>query len=212
MCRSDSIGSLQSEVMRKSWAASRYHHAAVDKRSTRNVVATAADSHEDAMRAGKVDGIDDVGNSGTLNDQCRVFVDERVVVPSGHIVVRITSTQYPALQTTFEFLDGQVVQVRRFDQLHEVAPFSPWRFVSLVPQCTKMVASQQRTHGRPSGKPLEAVSSQPIGLRTRRSLRALRQGEVRRTHPLRRRVNRASVVEALESTCLVKPPSWPCGR
>jgi hypothetical protein len=30
-------------------------HASVDKSSTRNVVATAADSHEDAMRAGKVD-------------------------------------------------------------------------------------------------------------------------------------------------------------
>src|SRR5829696_8171702 len=100
-------------------------HAAVYKRSPRNIVATAANSQEDAMRAGKVDGIDDVGNSGTLNDQCRVFVDERVVVPSGHIVVRITRTQYPATQTTFKFLDDHVVQVRRFHQLHDAAPFSP---------------------------------------------------------------------------------------
>ena len=78
-------------------------HATVDKRSPRNIVATAADSHKDALRASKVDGIDDVGNSGTLNDQCWVFVDERVVVPSGHIVVLITRTQYPATQTTFKF-------------------------------------------------------------------------------------------------------------
>src|SRR5215218_4222772 len=70
-------------------------HAAVDKCSPRNIVATAADSHKDAMRSGKVDGIDDVGNSGALNDQCWVFVDERIVVPSGHIVVRITRAQYP---------------------------------------------------------------------------------------------------------------------
>jgi hypothetical protein len=70
------------------------------------------------MRAGKVDGIDDVGNPGTLNDQRRVFVDQRVVVPSGHIVVRITRAQYPATQTTFEFLDDQVVQFRRFNSLH----------------------------------------------------------------------------------------------
>jgi hypothetical protein len=36
------------------------------------------------------------------------------------------------MQTTFEFLDGQVVQIRRFDQLHEVAPFPPLRFLLLV--------------------------------------------------------------------------------
>src|SRR5215207_2824509 len=41
-------------------------HAAVDKCSPRNVVAAAAHSQEDAMRAGKVDSVDDVGNSGTL--------------------------------------------------------------------------------------------------------------------------------------------------
>jgi hypothetical protein len=69
-------------------------------------VATAADSRKYAMGAGKVDGIDDVGDSSTLNDQCRVFVDERVVVPSGRIVVWITRTQYPATQTTFKFLDN----------------------------------------------------------------------------------------------------------
>src|SRR5215203_6388631 len=74
----------------------------------------------------------DVGNSGTLNDQCRVFVDERVVVPSGHIVVRIARTQYPATQTTFKFLDDQVVQVRCFNQLHDVVPFPPWRLLLLV--------------------------------------------------------------------------------
>jgi hypothetical protein len=93
-------------------------HAAVDKRSPRHIVATAADSHKDAMRAGKVDGIDDVGNSGTLNDQCWVFVYERVVVPSGHMIVRITRAQYPAMQTTFKFLDDHFVQVRRFNRLH----------------------------------------------------------------------------------------------
>jgi hypothetical protein len=98
-------------------------HAAVDKRSSRNIVATAADSHKHTMHAGKVDSVDDVGNSGTLNDQCRVFVDERVVVPSGHIVVRITRTQYPATHTTFEFLDEHVVQVYRFDQLHDRGSF-----------------------------------------------------------------------------------------
>src|SRR5215204_7714123 len=103
----------------------------------------------------------DVGNSGTLNDQTRVFVDERVVVPSGHIVVCITRTQYPAMQTTFKFLDDQVVQVRRFQKLRDVAPFSPWRFLSLVQQCTKVLVSQQRTYRGPSGKALKAVSSQP---------------------------------------------------
>jgi hypothetical protein len=93
-------------------------HAAVDERSPRNIVATAPDSHKDAMRAGKVDGIDDVGNPGTLNDQCRVFVDQRVVVPSRHIVVRITRAQYPATQTAFKFPDDQVVQFCRFNGLH----------------------------------------------------------------------------------------------
>jgi hypothetical protein len=94
-------------------------HAAVDKRSPRNIVATAADSYKDAMRAGKVDSVDDVGNSGTLNDQCRVFVDKRVVVSSGHIVVRIARTQYPASQTTCKFLDDHVVKCCRFNQLHD---------------------------------------------------------------------------------------------
>jgi hypothetical protein len=98
-------------------------HAAVDKRSPRNIVATASDSHKDAMRAGKVDCIDDVGNSGTLNDQCRVFVDQRVVVPSRHIIVRITRAQYPATQTTFKFLDDQVVQFRRFNSLYGCGSF-----------------------------------------------------------------------------------------
>src|SRR5215203_5656064 len=65
----------------------------------------------------------DVGNSGTLNDQCRVFVDERVVVPSGHIVVRIARTQYPAMQTTCKFLDNHVVQCCRFNQLHDRGSF-----------------------------------------------------------------------------------------
>ena len=86
-------------------------------------MATASDSHKDAMRAGKVDGIDDVGNSGTLNYQCRVFVDQRVVVPSRHIVVRITRAQYPATQTTFKFLDDQGVQFRRFNSLNSHGSF-----------------------------------------------------------------------------------------
>jgi hypothetical protein len=121
------------------------------------------------MRAGKVDGIDDVGNSGTLNDQCRVFVDERVVVLSGHIVVRITSTQYPATQTTYKFLDDHVIQVRCFNQLHDRGSFPALAIPLLVQQCTKVVASQQRVPRSPSRKPLKAVSIQPIGLRTCRS-------------------------------------------
>jgi len=93
-------------------------HAAVHERSPCQIVPAAMDGYEDVMRTGKVDGGHNVDASGTVDDQCRVLIDQRVVVPPGEIMPLVTWTQHPAAQTGCKFPDDRIVQSRRSNRLH----------------------------------------------------------------------------------------------
>jgi hypothetical protein len=69
------------------------HHARVDRRAARDVVAAAADRDLEAQRSRQGHGIDDVRDALATRDQGRTPVDQPVVHPAGVVVAGVGRPQ-----------------------------------------------------------------------------------------------------------------------
>src|SRR5271156_3776049 len=86
------------------------HQPAVADGAAGGVVAAAPHCHQNLVRAGEVDGIDDVGHSLAAGDQCGPPVDHAVPDPASILVAGLARAEQRTLQRRFEVVDNGFLQ------------------------------------------------------------------------------------------------------
>src|SRR5262245_60122865 len=71
------------------------HQPPIDRGSSSDVVAAAADGYFEAERAGQTDRVHHVGDAKTTGDNRRVLVDETVVYPAAFLVPLVGRSSWP---------------------------------------------------------------------------------------------------------------------
>jgi hypothetical protein len=74
-------------------------------------VSTAPDSHEKLSLSCEIDGFDDVGNAGALDDQRRFLIDHSIPDGSGIVVAIVIELKYLTTHTGPEAFDRILVDV-----------------------------------------------------------------------------------------------------